>query len=86
MIRDVFDESQSASNDYGWGCMIRCSQMLLAETLKRHFLKDFSFSLEKVSQHEQQAFFKSIIRLFLDCTSSVSEEVNPNEVFSMFGI
>lgn len=31
------NESQSASSDFGWGCMIRCSQMLLAETLKRHY-------------------------------------------------
>lgn len=24
MIKDVMNDNQSASNDYGWGCMIRC--------------------------------------------------------------
>ncbi|EAS02268.1 peptidase family C54 protein (macronuclear) [Tetrahymena thermophila SB210] len=69
LIRDVADDNQSVSNDYGWGCMIRCSQMLLAEALKRHYLNDQNIQIEQLSQDDEKHFYSNIIKLFLDCTS-----------------
>ncbi|KAL4439076.1 hypothetical protein ABPG74_008851 [Tetrahymena malaccensis] len=73
LIQDLADENQSVSNDYGWGCMIRCSQMLLAEALKRHYLNDQKIQIEQLSQEDEKQFYSKIIKLFLDSKSETGE-------------
>ncbi|KAL4489473.1 hypothetical protein ABPG72_002769 [Tetrahymena utriculariae] len=81
LIKDVTDDSQSVSNDYGWGCMIRCSQMLLAEALKRHYLNDQNKKIESLSPEDEKHFYSNIIKLFLDSTSEADliSSINNNQ-------
>jgi cysteine protease ATG4 len=50
-------------SDQGWGCMIRCGQMLLAETFIRIYLtRDFRWDADKTGS----AFYWKILSYFKD--------------------
>ncbi|KAJ1349329.1 hypothetical protein KIN20_004828 [Parelaphostrongylus tenuis] len=49
--------------DQGWGCMLRCAQMLLGEVLlRRHIGRDFEWS----ERAEPTGDYERVLRMFLD--------------------
>eukprot|EP00128_Syssomonas_multiformis_P014595 Colp12_sorted_trinity150504_noHs@2874 len=58
-----FIASTYYTSDAGWGCMLRCGQMMLAETLvRRHLGRNW----HKVDIHRKEAKYKEILRWFAD--------------------
>ncbi|CCO25637.1 Cysteine protease atg-4.1 [Caenorhabditis elegans] len=50
------------STDQGWGCMLRCAQMLLGEVLlRRHIGRHFEWDIEKTSE-----IYEKILQMFFD--------------------
>uniref|UniRef100_A0A8R1E197 Cysteine protease n=2 Tax=Caenorhabditis japonica TaxID=281687 RepID=A0A8R1E197_CAEJA len=50
------------TSDQGWGCMLRCAQMLLGEVLlRRHIERHFEWDIEKTS-----ATYERILQMFFD--------------------
>ncbi|CAI5439115.1 unnamed protein product [Caenorhabditis angaria] len=50
------------SSDQGWGCMLRCAQMLLGETLlRRHIHRHFEWNIEEISP-----IYERILQMFFD--------------------
>uniref|UniRef100_A0A1I8BYM0 Cysteine protease n=1 Tax=Meloidogyne hapla TaxID=6305 RepID=A0A1I8BYM0_MELHA len=58
--------SGGPTTDLGWGCMIRCGQMLLAQTLTAlHLGKDWQLLLHQQNM-ETMNIYKRVLRLFQD--------------------
>ncbi|KAF1771783.1 hypothetical protein GCK72_003612 [Caenorhabditis remanei] len=50
------------STDQGWGCMLRCAQMLLGEVLlRRHIGRHFEWDIEETSE-----VYEKILQMFFD--------------------
>ncbi|CAI2293656.1 unnamed protein product [Caenorhabditis sp. 36 PRJEB53466] len=50
------------TSDQGWGCMLRCAQMLLGEVLlRRHIERHFEWDIEKTSE-----VYERILQMFFD--------------------
>lgn len=50
------------TSDQGWGCMLRCAQMLLGEVLlRRHIGRHFEWDIEKTSE-----IYEKILQMFFD--------------------
>ncbi|CAJ0944014.1 unnamed protein product, partial [Mesorhabditis belari] len=55
------------ASDQGWGCMLRCAQMLLGEVLlRRHIGLHYNWKREKPSGN-----YEKILRMFLDTKNSL---------------
>lgn len=71
------------TTDQGWGCMLRCGQMLLARVLvMRHLGRNWLWD-----QDIQLAEYKRILRMFQDkknCLFSIHQIGTMDKFFSVF--
>ncbi|OLY77907.1 putative cysteine protease atg4 [Smittium mucronatum] len=63
------------SSDYGWGCMLRAGQSLVAHTLQRHYF-DFRIEWENI---EKRIRYLKILELFLD-------DADVSSIFSIYNM
>jgi len=65
-------ENSTLTTDCGWGCMLRTGQMILANTLLIHFLKDDWRRASQLGYSSMNVHYRMILRFFNDEQSDYS--------------